>query len=150
MQNNIRLISGLLFISMFGLVACTSSPFIRHKSPNIIGTIHSNNEPVKGIHLYLSIASNDKHCSKFIAQSVTDDKGKFSITSIKEKMDYTPLMTHYLDEWTLCVDVAGIRQAIYSNNRYGQGSVITSVNLECDLKNLNRQSPPCNVPLLKD
>lgn len=150
MKINTQLISSLLFIITFSLIACTPTPFIRHKSPNISGTIHSNNEPAKNIHLYLSITSNDKHCSKFIAQSTTNDKGKFSISSIKEKMTYTPLMTHYLDEWILCVEVAGLRQAIYSNNRYGQGSVITSVNLECDLKNISRQSPPCNAPLLKD
>ena len=146
MKNNSSL--SILFLSTiaFSLIACTPVPFTRHKSPNITGVIYSNHSPAKGINLYLSIKGDDKYCSKFIAETITNDNGEFSIPSIKEKMDYTPLMTHYLDEWTLCVDIAGVRQALYSNNRYGQGSVIASVNLECDLKRVNKQGAACNAP----
>jgi len=149
MKNNTALFALIPFVITFNLIACTPAPFTRHKSPNIHGIILSNHIPANGIELYLSIDGDDKYCSKFIAKTVTDDKGDFSISSIKEKMDYTPLMTYYLDEWNLCATVAGTRQLIYSNNRYDKGGAIASVNLECDLKKIGKQAP-CNVPLLKD
>ena len=65
-------------------------------------------------------------------------------------MNYTPLMTYYLDEWTLCVDEAGTRKAIYSNNRYAQGSAMGSVNLQCDLKKAGKNTSACQSPLLKN
>lgn len=144
---NIRLTISLLLIIMFSLMACTSTPFIRHRSPGISGTLYSNNLPAKNIQLYLSISDGDKHCSQYIVKTETNERGYFSISSVKEKMSYTPLFTHYFDEWILCVDRNGTRQAVYSNNRYGQGSVMTSVSLICDLKNIGRKQPPCNTPL---
>lgn len=148
MKNKLSLF--IIVLPIISLIGCTSVPFTRHKSPNIHGVIYSNHISAAGIDLYLSIKGGDKYCSKFIAKATTDDKGDFTILSIKEKMDYTPLMTYYLDEWSLCVDVAGTRKLIYSNNRYGKGSVITSVNLTCELKKINTQNTPCNVPLIKD
>ncbi len=149
MKNNTSLFILVSSVITLNLTACTPVAFTRHKSPNIHGIILSNHIPAKGIELYLSIKGSDKYCSKFIAKTITDDKGDFSILPIKEEMDYTPLMTYYLDEWNLCANVAGTKQLIYSNNRYGKGSVITSVNLKCDLNKIGKQAP-CNVPLLKD
>jgi hypothetical protein len=150
MKNSTSLSILILSIIILNLTACTPVPFTRHKSPSINGVIHSDNIPARGIELYLSIKGDDRYCSKFIAKTTTNDRGEFSIPSIKEKIDYTPLMTHYLDEWSLCVDTSGVRQVIYSNNRYGKGSVIASVNLNCDLKEIGRKASPCNNPLLKD
>ena len=149
MKKNTYIISGLTSIIIFSLTSCAPVPFTRHKSPTISGTLISNNEPAKGIHLYLSIIGDDQSCAKYLSKTITNDRGQFSISSIKEKMDYTPLMTHYLDEWTLCIDRSGARQAIYSNNRYGKGRAIASVNLECDLDKINQQGSACRKPLLK-
>lgn len=134
----------LILIALSALTACTHTPFTRYKSPEISGHIVSQGSTAAGIHLYLSINSGDSHCARYISEAVSNDKGQFSIHAIKEKMDYTPLMTHYLDEWTLCADISGARTAIYSNNRYGMGSVITSINLLCDLKNVGVKKSACH------
>ena len=135
MKKSTTIISTLSFILIFNLAACAPGKFVRYKSPKISGEIFSNQQHATDINIYLSINENDKECLQYIAKTSTDDKGQFSISAIKENMNYTPLMLHYFDEWTLCIDTHGSRKAIYSNNRYDQGGSINSVQLICELKN---------------
>jgi hypothetical protein len=149
-KKNNRLLKLFLGVITINFVACVAAPFTRHKTPDISGTILSNNIAAEGVQLYLSTTGGDKHCSRYTSQTLTNDQGRFSFTSIRENMDSTPLMTHYFDEWTLCVGIAGTRQAIYTNNRYGQGSVIAAVHLNCELNKINRKGSACHQPLLKN
>lgn len=139
-------ISALITL-MFILTSCTTTPYTRHKSPNISGLIHINGQAAKGIQLFLTNDGDDILCRKHKLKTSTDPEGQFNFSSIKEKMAYTPLVTHYLDEWVVCIEHAGSRYKIYSDNRYGQGSVIESVNLKCDFINNNFNAGACSKPL---
>ena len=112
--------------------ACTTTPYTRHKSPNISGSITINGEKTAGIPIYLSLDSNDQHCMKIHSRTITSPTGEFRLPSVKEQMSYTPLMTHYLDEWVVCADINNQRIMLYTDNRYGMGSVISAVHLRCD------------------
>ena len=147
-KNILRSIS-LLYIAVF-VSACTTTPYTRHKTPNISGVLYINQQVAKGIPIYLSINGNDEYCRKFIRKTSTGPHGEFSISSIKEHMNYTPLMTHYLDEWTICADISGSRKTLYSDNRYGKGSVIQSVNLKCEISNSYSKKEVCSKPFLSE
>lgn len=121
-----------LFTLALLVASCTTTPYVRHKTPTINGEIIINQQPASGIKVYLSTKGEDKQCYKALRWTTTDIYGRFSFETVKEHMSYTPLMTHYLDEWILCADMKGQRQQIHSGNRYGMGSVIESLNLRCE------------------
>jgi len=148
MKNILRSIS-LLYIAIL-LSACTTTPYTRYKTPSISGTLYINQQTAKGIPIYLSINGDDEYCRNFTQKTTTDPKGEFNILSIKEHMSYTPLMTHYLDEWTICADIYGSRKTLYSDNRYGKGSIIQSVNLKCEINNTYSKKEVCSKPLLSE
>ncbi len=146
-----KLFSLLLLLYTALLVsACTTTPYTRHKTPHISGTLYVNQKAAKDIPIYLSIKENDKYCRNPIQKTSTDSNGKFSLSSIKEKMSYTPLMTYYFDEWTLCAEVSGNRKTLYSDNRYEKGSVIQSINLKCEINNTYSRKKVCDKPLLSE
>ncbi|MCW9012193.1 MAG: hypothetical protein OQL06_00305 [Gammaproteobacteria bacterium] len=111
---------------------CTTTPYTRHLSPSISGHIYLNGQAAQGVSVYLSLKGGDAYCTKSSFKTATGPDGEFHLPAQKEYMSYTPLMTHYLDEWAVCADISGDRRSLYSDNRYGMGSVINSVNLRCD------------------
>ncbi len=123
----------LILVSLL-LSACTSTPYTRHKSPKISGSISFNGTATPGVSILLSLDGSDTQCLKPKTRTVTGPNGEFVINSIKDELSYTPLMTHYLDEWVLCAEHKGQRGKIYSDNRYGMGSVISSVHIRCDFE----------------
>lgn len=130
MQSKIQLINILALVLL--VASCTTTPYVRHKTPKINGEIIINQQAASGIKVYLSTNGNDKQCLKALRWTTTDIYGRFSFETVKEHMSYTPLMTHYLDEWVICADIHGQRQQIHSGNRYGIGSVIESLDLRCE------------------
>jgi hypothetical protein len=122
----------LCILLCVGLIsACTTTPYTRYKSPSISGQIYIDQLPAEGINIYLSTKSADKSCRTTIEKLRTDSSGNFHISPIKEKMNYTPLMTYYLDEWVVCADIKGQRIGIYSGDRYGTGGVTGRVSITC-------------------
>jgi len=120
-------------LSLIGLItACTSTPYTRGLTPAINGVLNINSQPRAGIDLYLSRDSKDLNCSKAAKTTVTDEQGQFHFDAIKEQMNYTPLMTYYLNEWVICAELHGSKQVIYTDNNYAQGSVMGTINLICD------------------
>ena len=126
---SLRPVQGLLLLTL--LASCTSTAYIRHKSPSISGTMSIAGEPARGIAVYLSLKGDDKQCLQFSQKTSTGLQGEFNFTSAKDHMSYTPLMTYYLDEWSVCAEIDGQRVMLYSDNRYGMGSVSGAVNLRC-------------------
>lgn len=120
--------------SLAMLVACTSTPYTRHRSPSISGNISIDGEAARGLAVYLSLRGGDSQCLQFSRKTSTGPQGEFNFSSVKEHMSYTPLMTHYLDEWSVCAEIDQQRVMLYSDNRYGMGSVISAVNLRCDFQ----------------
>ena len=146
-----KLHRSFLFIYLPLLIsACTTTPYTRHKTPNISGILYIDQQPAKGVPIYLSTNGNDKYCREFTQKTLTGLKGKFSISSVKEQMNYTPLMTYYLDEWTICADISGSRKTLYSDNRYGKGSVTGSVHLKCNIDKSHFKKEVCNKPFLSE
>jgi len=125
------------------LAACTSSAYIRFKTPPISGNISIAGTPAVGIPVYLSLHGDDKNCLKFISQTSTGLQGEFNLPIVKDHMSYTPLMTHYLDEWVVCADIDDQRVTLYAGNRYGMGSVSGSVNLNCVFEQGNYAPESC-------
>ena len=125
------------------LAGCTSTAYVRHKSPSISGTISIAGEPARGISVYLSLKGNDKQCLQFSQKTSTGIRGEFNFTSAKDHMSYTPLMTHYLDEWNVCAEIDDQRILLYSDNRYGMGSVSGAVNLQCRFEQSNYSQKYC-------
>ena len=115
------------------ITACTTTPYVRHKTPKINGEIIINQQVASDIKVYLSTNGSDTLCLKALRWTTTDIYGRFSFETVKDHMTYTPLMTQYLAEWVICADIQGQRQQIYSGNRYGMGSVIESLNLRCEV-----------------
>jgi hypothetical protein len=146
MKSDLKLIYILCFAVLIS--ACTATPYTRYKTPNISGSIYIDQKIAIAIPVYLSINGDDKYCKNFIQKTTTDDNGTFSLTSVKEHMKYTPLMTHYLDEWIICADILNNRKKLYSDNRYGKGSVIQSVNLKCEINSAYAKKEVCLKPLL--
>lgn len=128
--------TAVLTACLFALsvTACTPSAYTRYRSPTINGQINISGAPASGIPVYLSIEGKDQNCSKALLHDTTDQDGRFNIRAAREEMSYTPLMTYYLDEWNLCADVSGQRVLLYSDNRYGMGSVNGSVNIVCEFE----------------
>ena len=114
------------------LAACTTTPYTRHKSPNISGQIYVDQQAAENISVYLSAKASDTACHAVAQKTLTDNTGSFHFSSIKEEMSYTPLMTYYLDEWVVCADIRGQRTRLYSGNRYGMGSVSERISIECN------------------
>ncbi|TNF32693.1 MAG: hypothetical protein EP315_09300 [Gammaproteobacteria bacterium] len=141
MQRKLIAINGLLIIMLVS--ACTTTPYVRHRTPKINGEIIIDQQPASGIKVYLSTDGSDSLCLKALNQTETDSYGRFAFSSIRDHMTYTPLMTHYLDEWVICADIAGQRQQIYSGNRYGMGSVIESLDLRCEFGNASSGDGAC-------
>ena len=130
MQSKVQLINILALVLL--IASCTTTPYVRHKTPKINGEIIINQQAASGIKVYLSTNGSDKQCLKPLRWTTTDIYGRFSFETVKDHMNYTPLMTHYLDEWVICADIRGQRQQIHSGNRYGIGSVIESLDLRCE------------------
>ena len=131
------------------LSACTTTPYTRYKSPDISGHIKVDGQPAQSVPVYLSITGGDKNCSHNVQHVYTDEQGFFFLESIKEHMSYTPLMTHYLDEWVVCADIKGARRTLIDGNRYGMGSVTQKVNLSCQFDSQSANKEPCR-PVLGD
>lgn len=131
----------LTLLSLFALAACTPTASVRHLSPTISGKVTRDDAPAADVHLLLSIKSHDTSCVSPAQETRTNVYGEFNFPSVKKKLDYTPLMEHYLDEWHICIQQGDITYPVYSNNRYGQGSVLQSVRLECTLSG----TPACKV-----
>lgn len=140
----LTLISSCLLCS---LSACTSQPYTRLKSPDISGNIHIDGQAAQRIAVYLSLSGGDKLCARAVQHVYSDEQGFFFFDSIKEKMDYTPLMTHYLDEWVLCADIQGVRRTLMDGNRYGMGSVTQKINLQCSFDSQSANTEPCRPVL---
>jgi len=81
--------------------------------------------------IYLSIKAGDTNCLSVASSTSTAADGTFHISSLKEQMNYTPVMTYYLNDWNLCAEIKGQRRALYSDNHYGIGSVQKTVTLNC-------------------
>ena len=146
-----KLLKTILFIQLpLFIMSCTTTPYTRYKTPNISGTLYINQEPAQDVTIYLSQKGDDKYCKKHTQQTSTGSKGEFSLASIKEQMDYTPLMTYYLDEWVVCADIAGTRKTLYSGNRYETGSVIKAVHLKCEIDKAYSKKDVCSQPLLSE
>ena len=121
----------LTAISALLITACTTTPYTRYKSPKISGHISINGKAAGNIPIYLSADSKDKNCFKVKTKTQTSSDGHFVLASLKEQMNYTPLLTYYLDEWNVCAEIDGKRLLIYSDNRYATGSVTSSAHIEC-------------------
>jgi hypothetical protein len=126
------------------LISCTSSAFVRQQTPVIHGEIYVAGEPAIGVRVYLSRDGSDSLCLKHSQSTHTGPQGEFSLPAIKNHMSYTPLMTHYLDEWVVCAEFDGQRIMLYSDNRYGMGSVTDSVQLRCRFDNGQYAAEYCN------
>lgn len=127
--------------------ACTTQPYVRYKTPNISGTLLVNDSPAQATPVFLSLDAGDSECKKFVQRTHTDESGQFMLPAEKEHMDYTPLMTHYLDEWTICAEIQGVRRALYGNNRYGMGSVPRNISLDCRFNTQMKNDNPCHQSL---
>jgi hypothetical protein len=127
--------------------ACTTQPYLRFKTPNINGTLLVNNSPAQGTLILLSLDSGDIECTHFVQRIRTDEAGQFVLPAEKEPQDYTIQMTHYFDEWTICADIQGVRRMLYSNNRYGMGSVAHAITLNCQFNTQAKNDNPCQQPL---
>ena len=112
---------------------CTTRPSVRHLSPGISGHIYLDNQPARGVPIYLSLKGGDSYCTKASFKTSSGPDGEFHIPSQKQQLSYTPIMTHYFDEWFVCADIKGERQPLYSDNRYGIGGVVGTVNIRCEL-----------------
>ncbi|HEX5637831.1 MAG TPA: hypothetical protein VFY78_12125 [Gammaproteobacteria bacterium] len=136
-------------ILIIGLVvsACTSQPYVRFKTPNINGSLQINDAPAPGTLILLSLDAGDTECLRAVQRTRTDENSQFLLAAEKEHMDYTPLMTHYLDEWTICAEIQGVRRTLYSNNRYGMGSVSHGISLNCNFNTRAKNDNPCQQPL---
>lgn len=141
MQPILKLLNTLLLVIL--VTSCTSTPYVRHKTPKITGEIIINQQPASGIKIYLSTQGDDNLCLKSLRWTTTDSYGRFSFDTVKDHMTYTPLMTHYLDEWILCADIEGQRTQIYNGNRYGMGSVIESLDLRCEIGTTSKSDKVC-------
>lgn len=137
-----HLILLLLFSAI--LVACTSVPYNRLKTPSISGIIRVNNEAAAGLSIYLSIKGDDKFCYKAAATTVTGPNGEFHFHSLKEQLPREPIAKHFLDEWNICAQYNGQRIQLHSGDRYGLGSVKSSLNLKCELTK-SRLNNYCSV-----
>lgn len=123
----------VILLPLLGLMlaACTTTPYTRHMTPGVQGKIFIDGKPASGIPIFLSSGGDDEHCLKYSSKTTTDLQGEFNLPSLKESLPYTPLMTHYLDEWVVCAEIDGQRVKLYADNRYGMGSVIGSVTVRC-------------------
>ncbi len=119
----------MLLCSMIG--SCTGDAYTRRQTPAIHGEIYIAGEAAGDVPVYLSREGGDSLCLKHSQSTRTGPRGEFSLPSIKDHMSYTPLMTHYLDEWVVCAELDGQRFMLYTDNRYGMGSVTGSVQLRC-------------------
>jgi hypothetical protein len=126
------------------LAACTSSAYVRHKTPSISGNIRIAGEPAVDIPVYLSLKGGDTSCLNASAQTRTGPQGEFNLPGAKDHMSYTPLMTHYLDEWVVCADIDGQRVMLYADNRYGMGSVGGAVSLQCGFEKGQYSAEHCS------
>lgn len=136
----------ILLISLI-TSACTTQPYVRYKTPNINGVLIVNETPAQGAPVFLSLNAGDTECRQTVQRTRTDESGQFLLPAEKEHMDYTPLMTHYLDEWTICAEIDGVRHALYSNNRYGMGSAPRNISLNCRINTREKNDNPCQQPL---
>lgn len=136
-----------IILTSFILTACTTQPYVRYKTPDINGTLLVNESPAQGAAIYLSLDAGDVECKHVVQRTRTDEIGQFMLVAEKENMDYTPLMTHYLDEWTICADIQGVRRSLYGNNRYGMGSAPRAVTLDCRFNSQAKNDNPCQQPL---
>jgi hypothetical protein len=137
----------LLVSCLLGITACTTTPYTRYKSPDISGQITIDNQPATSVAVYLSISGGDDVCAHDVNHVYTDEQGFFFLESVKEHMDYTPLMTHYLDEWVLCADIKNVRRKLIDGNRYGMGSVTQKLNLQCAFDSQSANTEPCRPVL---
>lgn len=138
--------ASIIFISLI-ISACTTQPYVRYKTPNINGILLVNELPAQATPIFLSLDAGDSECKQFVQRTHTDESGQFLLPAEKEHMDYTPLMTHYLDEWTICAEIQGVRRTLYGNNRYGMGSVPRNITLDCRFNTQTKNVDPCNQSL---
>ena len=124
---------------------CSSQPFVRYKSPTINGNLQINDSAASGTVILLSLDSRDTECRQAVQQVQADEQGGFSLLAEKQQMTHTPLMTHYLDEWNLCAEIQGNHHLLYSNNRYGMGSVTPSIRLRCYYPSRSKNENSCQV-----
>lgn len=139
-------IAGIIIIGLV-ISGCTSQPYVRFKTPNINGTLLVNDSPAQGTLILLSLDAGDTQCLRSVQRTRTDENGQFILPAEKEHLDYTPLMTHYLDEWTICAEIQGVRRTLYGNNRYGMGSVQHGMTLNCNFNTNAKNDNPCQQPL---
>ena len=124
------LITPMLAIS---LIACSSLPYNRLKTPSINGTININNEAAQGLEIFLSTRGEDNLCYRASTTTRTGPEGEFNFQALKEKMTHEPIARYFLDEWNLCVEYNNQRIHLHSGNRYGIGSVNELLTLRCEL-----------------
>ena len=115
------------------LAACSSQPYKRLTTPSISGTLTINHQAAQGITVYISRNGDDKLCYKAAAETLTDANGDFHFNSIKEQTKHTTLSKHFLDEWNICALHNNQRIHLYDGDRYGTGSVSSSLELKCEL-----------------
>ena len=127
------------------LTACTSTPYTRYLSPTISGELLVDGEPVSDIPVLLSIRGGDEHCFSSLRQTATGANGQFHLAAARDQMSYTPLMTYYLDEWNVCIDIEGRRLKIYADNRYGMGSVGGSIYIRCQFSKGHYSASSCKL-----
>jgi|GEM_PF-3122617 len=132
-------------LSALLLAACTPTASVRYLSPTISGKITQADTPAVDVTVKLSVKHNDKTCLSTALETRTNTYGEFNLVSVKKKLDYTPLMEHYLDEWNICIVNGGTSYPVYSNNRYGQGSVNQDLQLQCNIPASPDEAPVCKV-----
>lgn len=133
-------ITSIIFISLL-TASCSTQPYVRYKSPAINGKLLINEIAASNIPVFLSLDASDTECAQFTQRSTTNDLGRFLLPAEKQQMSYTPLMTYYLDEWTVCAEINGERRLIYSNNHYGMSGTPHAIRLSCHIPSKNNQSP---------
>ena len=136
----------IIFVCLI-ISACTTQPYVRYKTPNINGSLLINDAPAQGTLIFLSLDAGDTGCTHYVQRTRTDETGQFLLAAEKEHLDYTPLMTHYLDEWTICADIQSVRRTLYGNNRYGMGSVAHALTLNCQFNTQAKNDNPCQQAL---
>jgi len=139
----LKIVSILIIICVLLLQACSFGSHTRSKSPHFSGQLHFNNTAIVNAKIMLSIAPDDKYCLQAKTFTTTNNQGKFNLNAISEKHTYIPFADQQLDQWTLCAKYKDNTYSLYTNNRYGSGSVSGSVVLQCNLA-LSTTQPLCS------
>ena len=138
--------TSIIFISLL-TGACSTQPTVRYKTPTIHGSLQVNGSATSNTSIFLSLDASDSECRRFVQQIQTNEQGQFTLRAEKEPMDYAPLVQHYLDEWTICAEVQGVRRLLYSNNRYGMDTGAKSITLTCHIPSQSKNESPCRQAL---